>query len=55
MEAKFDLHLACYLAKVFRFFIVTPRMFIFSLEYVENGKDLLLLKLHMHINIVSPF
>ena len=28
--------LACNLAQVFRFFIVTPQMFTFSLEHVEN-------------------
>ena len=38
IEAKLDLPLACYLASVFRFFIVMPRMFTFSLEYVENAK-----------------
>ena len=35
-------------------FIVTPRVFTFSLEYVENVRGLLLLQPQMHRNIVNP-
>ena len=38
----------------FIIFIVTLRMIKFSLEYVENVLDLLLLQPQMHINVVSP-
>ena len=45
---------ACYLALILEFLIVTPRMFTFSLEYVENVWGVLLLQPQMHINTVSP-
>ena len=52
MEAQMDL--TCLLFGVdFKIFIVTPRTFKFSLEYVENVRGLLLLQPQMHINVVS--
>ena len=54
MEAQIDLPLACYLAQVFRFFIVTLRKFMFSLEYVENEERLIAAKTSDAYNIVSP-
>ena len=38
----------------FRFFIVTPRKFTFSLEYVENDERLIAAKDSDAYNIVSP-
>ena len=43
IEVKIDLPFACYLAKELDFFIVTPRMFTFSLQNVESDERLLLL------------
>ena len=42
------------LLPVIRFFVVKPRMFTFSLEYVENVRGLLLLQPQKHIKIVNP-
>ena len=53
MEAQMDLPRLLF-GVGFRFFIVTPRMIEFSLEYVENVRGLLLLQPQMHINVVSP-
>ena len=38
----------------FQIFIVTPQMFTFSLEYVENVRSQLLLQPQMHITLLVP-